>query len=423
MRISLVFLLGMCVGAALAWGWTLREQAAPETVSSADMAQSVEQLAAALVEATSFVEQHAWYGTEQEQAEAYHHLLSSLMNGLESYGLSDPDFPFFHELNTRNKVGMDNSDQRYLIARLRGDAAYRVWGNRGTSRRMDITLYEEDDLSASIASIMTEQLETDENGDFELFIGGEPRSVNWLPSHIGPGRLLIRQQHSDWETESPGRIHIDRIDSARPVYPQLRPLDVTQRVDAVTDYFASSVRRWPEMGRTRIAALFPVNTLSGPRDVGGEGGLSGRIMVGGHYKLAADEALIITTRPTGASYQGIQLGSHWWQSLDYANRQTSLTTDQAHLSSDGAYHFIVSEQDPGYSNWLDTSGLPRGLVLLRFDGLPQPELSEGQIPSARVVPMSEVVRFLPGDEPLVTPEQRRAVIAGRRQHVQRRFGY
>ena len=52
----------------------------------------------------------------------------------------------------------------------------------------------------------------------------------------------------------------------------------------------------------------------------------------GHYDLADDQAMIVTVPAAGhrvAPYQGIQLGSMWYISLDYINHQTSLTADQA----------------------------------------------------------------------------------------------
>ena len=54
--------------------------------------------------------------------------------------------------------------------------------------------------------------------------------------------------------------------------------------------------------------------------------------------------------------------------MDYANRQTSLTTDQAKLSSDGAYHFVIAARDPGYPNWLDTASHRTGTIGVRWVG-------------------------------------------------------
>lgn len=422
-RILSGFLAGAAVGAALMWLTTLRQAPTPPTPQSQSLEASLDALAASIVDAGAFARSHVWFGSEREQVEAYHHILRLLVNGLEGNALSDPDFPFFHEINTRTKAGMDNSDQRYQIARLDGDATYRIWGTRGTSRRLDFTLYGEDEMSPSISSVITEDLEVDAEGRFELFVGGETRPGNWLESRPGPVRLLVRQIHADWPAEVPGDIHIDRIDPARPPYPSLEASTLSARIDATTRYLATAVRRWPELGRSRIAAFVPANSLTPPRDTGTEGGLSGRLMVGGHWDLADDEALIVTTWPSSAKYQGLQLGNHWWQSLDYANRQTSLTTDQARLSSDGAYHFVISARDPGVANWLDTEELPRGIIMLRYDGMPVAELPDGEHPTAEVVPFDEVTNHLPADEPRLDAAARANQIAARREHVQRRYRY
>ena len=35
----------------------------------------------------------------------------------------------------------DNPDQRYWTSRVRGGATYRIWGNVGTARRVDVQIY------------------------------------------------------------------------------------------------------------------------------------------------------------------------------------------------------------------------------------------------------------------------------------------
>jgi hypothetical protein len=417
------FVAGALVAWAVSFGVGLRSAEVEPPPADLALDQSLGALADAIREGGDFVRSHLWYGSELEQAEAHRHVVRVLIGALEGKALMDPDFPFFRVIDTRSKAGMDNSDQRYLVAMLRGEGTYRVWGTRGSSRRLDLTLYGEDDLAPSIATLETDALEVDPDGRFEVTIGGPEQPANWIPSRPGPVRLLVRQIHSDWGQEQPGELHIDRIDSERPAVPMLTREVMAERIRSATDQFAKSVRRWPEMSRTRFHALLPVNELTAPRDVGGEGGLSGRLMVAGHFQLADDEALWITTWPSSAAYQGIQLGHHWWESLDYANRQTSLTADQARLSSDGAYHFVVSARDPGTPNWLDTEGFERGIVMLRYDGMPVPELPEAEHPVARVVPLRAIAEALPEGEPRIEPGERAAAIAERRRHVQRRFGY
>jgi hypothetical protein len=99
-----------------------------------------------------------------------------------------------------------------------------------------------------------------------------------------------------------------------------------------------------------------------------------------------------------------------------------LTADQAHLSSDGSYYFVVCAQDPGVPNWLDTVGRRRGVILLRYDGTTERTFDPARYPTATKVRISDLRAALPNDTPVVTDAQRRDEIARRRRHVQVRFG-
>jgi hypothetical protein len=145
-------------------------------------------------------------------------------------------------------------------------------------------------------------------------------------------------------------------------------------------------------------------------------------MTEGHFDLADDEALIVTTWPTSANYQGIQLTDRWFSSLEYANRQSSLTADQAYRTADGAFHFVISAKDPGVQNWLDTDGLRQGVILLRYDGMKEAEFAKDKWPTTLKVKLSELRKYLPADTPVFAADQRSAEIAERRRHVQQRFG-
>jgi len=236
-------------------------------------------------------------------------------------------------------------------------------------------------------------------------------------------RLLVRQVHSDWGDELPGEVHVDRIDENRPAYPELDREEMAARLVEAANLLALNVRRWPEFSRTRIESLTPANALTSPRKVGHTGGLTGRLMVAGHFDLAPDEALLIKAWPTEATYQGIQLGHHWWESLDYANRQSSLTAEQAKPSSDGAFYFVISERDPGVANWLDTEGFHRGVIMMRFDGIPGEVIDEEKEPTAILVNLDELAEHLPEGEAEISAKQREEQVALRRRHVQRRFGF
>ena len=55
----------------------------------------------------------------------------------------------------------------------------------------------------------------------------------------------------------------------------------------------------------------------------------------GFWNLAADESLLIETPEPKGDYWGFQLSNALWNTLDFANRQTSLNRTQAHVDDDG----------------------------------------------------------------------------------------
>lgn len=97
--------------------------------------------------------------------------------------------------------------------------------------------------------------------------------------------------------------------------------------------------------------------------------------------------------------------------MDYANRLTTYNIAQAHRDADGIYRFVISAEDPGTFNWLDTTGLERGVVIVRFV-----RAVAAVSPTARVVELSAVAEELPATR-RCTPDERRDQISERRDGV------
>jgi hypothetical protein len=231
--------------------------------------------------------------------------------------------------------------------------------------------------------------------------------------------ILVRQIFSDWDKETPGEIHIDRVGYEGRLKPAPSEAAMAGRLRKAAETLRTHVRVWPTMVEKRYLNR-PPNIMGAPFDPGSLGGVPGRWMASANFDLAPDEALVIRTWPASGNYQAIQLADLWFSSLEYANRQTSLTGDQAHRSKDGSYYFVVSRQDPGVPNWLDTMGRRRGVILLRYDGTNAP-IAKAQYPTATKVKLSGLSRYLPKDTPHVSPAEREAEIAARRRHVQVRL--
>ena len=71
----MIFSLGVVVGVASLAGFQLRKVVVEPVVASGQLEQSLDQLADAVHEAGVFVRGHAWFGSEEEQAEAYRHIV------------------------------------------------------------------------------------------------------------------------------------------------------------------------------------------------------------------------------------------------------------------------------------------------------------------------------------------------------------
>ena len=192
---------------------------------------------------------------------------------------------------------------------------------------------------------------------------------NYFPLGPGSAMLLVREVYSDWDAERRGTIGIHRADRAGCAPPRPDTDAMAKRYRVAGKILLSRLRTFlafPEWFYLKL----PVNTMTEPRLT--PGGLASQFSSAGHYDLGDDQAMIVTVPAAGravAPYQGIQLGSMWYVSLDYVNHQTSLTADQARTDPDGRLRFVISERDPGVANWLECTGHRRGYVQIRWQRL------------------------------------------------------
>jgi hypothetical protein len=380
----------------------------------------------ALAEATRSLRAHPSFADADHRVNGYRFVLAMLLARLEEDVIFDPDFPNLRSVDVRIREAGDNPDQRYWTSRLRGGETYRIWGNVGTARRVDVQVYAgvpaQPGGGRSASFLDFESIDVAPDGSFEVIASPERVDGNWIECPADATRLFVRQVFSDWDRELPGEVHLDRVGAEGEPRPVVTEDELAERLRSASANLTHRVALWPEMVRTRYL-IYTVNTLSPLYDPGSVGGVHGRWMAHGSYDLAPDEALVVRLWPAPGNYVGIQLTDLWFSSLEYANRQTSLSGDQTVTSDDGTSWYVVSAADPGVPNWLDTMGTRRGCILVRYDGT-QGVLPAGDgHPAAQVVPLRMLRDVLPATTPTTTPDQRRAVLAARRRHVQRRFGF
>jgi hypothetical protein len=401
--------------------------AAPAAGEAPDaLAAAIGRLSSALEDAVALVEAHPWAGSDQERAEGARRVLRQLVRGLVfELGSEDPTLPsFFRATDRFLKAGLDNPDNHYLWARIEPGAVYRVTGTRGTTADFVLQVYSAmpglPDWPGRYRTggmLDAKTLVTGPDGRFEVLLGGAERAVNWLPLEPDARVLMVRYTFSDWSEEEAGSIEIERVgERGRPSRPLTSP-NLVARIDQAAFFLLDGTRRYLEVTRG-IVARSPANTLP-QLYLSTDGGVRTQVSTAGHFELGPDEALIVTTRPSDAAYQGFQLGNLWFESLEYGDRLTSYTTAQARLSSDGVYRFVISARDPGVHNWLDTTGHHRGLMLLRWQGGGM--LTEDHQPEVEKVGLADVRGRFPADEPEMSAAERRAQLAARQQEILARF--
>lgn len=385
---------------------------------------ALDDFVAAIGETAAAVQSDPAYADARERAAGAIYWAQMLLSRIEADLIQEPDFPLFRVVDFRIREGADNPDQRYLFSPIRGEGMYRIWGRKHGERRVEVQVYSGLPWTPSggriVSALTDENLEVDEDGNFEIHLGGEPRTRNFLPSAPDADMVMVRQIHSDW-SEEVGEVHIDRVGFEGKLKPGLTEEEMAQRLTTASKRLREIVPLWPKFGRDRYARPEP-NTLTPPWDPSAGGGVIARWMSLGDFELEEGEALVLTTWPAPGNYQGVQLTDIWTSSLEYANRQTSLTGDQAQADLDGAYRFVISHADPGVANWLDTTGLRRGYILLRYDGTGGESIPPEHWPRLEKVRLDQIRDVLPAETPDFSEEERRRVIEKRRLHVQKRFG-
>jgi hypothetical protein len=381
-----------------------------------------------VLQAEKIIESAAHVRTDQDLAEGYDYLAGSIAASLRMAWAYERDFPYFvQSTGPYTKLGLDNPDTLYLHAYMRDNAEYVVTGQRGTTADLSFQVLNGDyspvDVPDSLTAFDDRRLQIGSDGAFELRFG-PPRPhapANYVPLGPGSAMLVVREVYSDWARERRGTLAIQRADKVGLAPPAPDAALLAKRYEVAGKLLLSRLRTFlafPEW----FYLSEPVNTLTMPRRT--PGGLATQFSSVGHFDLSPDQAMIVTVPAASkdvAPYQGIQLGSMWYISLDYINHQTSLTADQARADADGMLRFVISEHDPGVTNWLELTGRTRGYVQIRWQRLTR-DLTAADGPRAEVVPLRSLADHLPNyEQARITPAQYRDRIAARQAAVANRM--
>lgn len=417
--------------------------------------------------------------TDRNLAEGHRYLLGHLGRLIEWEMRSDPRFPeFFRFVDMLRKWTGENPDTKYLGAPIDAKGYYRVSGqvanhaewstsDRGIAGpkapRMVIFQTTTGSVGSTggleemaicknqtLASINSFDLQIEAGGKFELLVGPEQppdypgnfllskKKMNCRATGVESVRqaqvLSVREIFSDWENERSIDMEIVRLDAKGTSRPPIDSDFMSKRLEKIAEAVPNQIRFWQllqefpmEMRRDvnndgrRNMPVNDINPPAPPFTAGGVAG-AGQLYAGGIFELAEDEALLVkVTSPVEPHYMGFQLNNHWLEGPDQQNFVSSLNGHQLPVASDGSRYFVVSHRDPGIQGWVDTTGLPRGSIAMRF--IFRSVLPEEQLPTtkAQLVKNSALRSLLPADTAVVSSEQRQEEIAVRQSHIKRRW--
>jgi hypothetical protein len=321
--------------------------------------------------------------TPLDRAEGLRYLTRLLRNALyATLENSDPDRPRWQGLDLV-KIGADNPDNVYHSAPVRGTNGYRITGSRGTiayaSFGSKANRYAKDGTMASTGELRNDDLHVEPDGSVEIIASAErPADArNWLPLAVDSTMIVLRESYLDREKEAAGSWAIERLGEVGPAGPLTTEHLVRslQRTALGVHGTAATFQAWTELFMTRPNEL---------PDWGQEmfqraGGDPEIFYLHGYWSLAPGEAWVIQTEVPDAPYWNFQLGNWWMESMDWDKRIT-VNKHTATLDHDGRLTLVVAAEDPGWGNWIDTTGHTCGTALLRWVGT-----DHHPLPTCRVV--------------------------------------
>ncbi|MGO4443860.1 DUF1214 domain-containing protein [Mycobacterium sp. 2YAF39] len=336
----------------------------------------------------------------------------------------DTRYPAIHTFcNPTRKLGGDCADFLYQQAWIDGGSTYRIVGERGTARFFNITVQGPRSDGPGVlhepfgdvpeANLFGGQLVTAADGAFEIYVGGDRRDANWLPTTAGSRKLFIRQGFDTWD-ERPARMRIERVDMDAPK-PLPTPSSMIAAMDWAGGFVTGLMDDWPEFP-FRYGGVDADNPNCFPAAPATDSDAKrGRAATNMHWALPADEALIVEFDAHDGLWMFTNMGV-FFNSMDFLYRPVSYTPSRTAVDGDGKVRLVLAHDDPGYHNWIDTQGFERGNLTYRhmIEGEPA-ELH------TRVVKRADLAEALPADTATVTEAERIAQMWARFNGIRLRY--
>lgn len=365
-----------------------------------------------------------------ERADGFRYLASLIAGGYELEMEADPARPVLARMFTpiRSFVG-DGPDTLYHEAKLDPLRSYTFTMRRGDDIFFSIVVYasDEDGMRFMVSFLIDKDIEFEEDGDAQvatIHIGADrPEGAkNWLELRGDQPFVMTRQYFPERVIEvDRGRYRAAamRIGCTGEVPPPDRygeseleaglnriirfieeTVDAGLGVSAITGTSTISYEEDERSTPTRIGqdgALIvdeerrdvytadEMLEMIDPRVIANNLPGPGIGYAGVSYKLADDEAIVVSGKDVPCRYWSCQVFDHYLRAGDYRYHPVALNDRQTVFDDDGSFRIYASRNNPGVKNWICTEGRRRGQVVFRT------LLAETDLePEMRVIKISDI---------------------------------
>jgi len=329
--------------------------------------------------------------------------------------------------------GADSPDRVYRFIGVSPEHRYEIRGRRHpTHPSVDDLSFESIPAPGlygqPLVRLERDRIDIGNDGSFTVVADGSERDGERNHLYLPPETksIVVRDTLLDWAHQVPNQVEVRLIDG-----PELPERTRDDLAGAGVAIFGECVEMTLGLLRNCLRGL-PANELMAfQRPV--HWGMAGNLFALQRFELGAGEVLLLTLDPLSAEYLGIAACDPWATSIAYDSHTSSLNQVQAQPNEDGTYTFVLSPEDPGVFNWLDTGGLRTGSVVARWEGLAEsptedetgggetrsPEWAPGTklvpqaVRDAHVVRLDEVKEAIPAGQTRVATEERKRLLAAR----------
>ncbi|MEQ1808462.1 MAG: DUF1214 domain-containing protein [Terricaulis sp.] len=379
-------------------------------------------------EARALVLNSRWASDPTACAQAQYLIQMLQAFGFSVYMAPRQRYPHFYMqtifLPFESGFGAPCPDFHYRWTFIDGAKSYRIFGKLGTTRWLELQAqrgFWGDANQSMLGTWDFDSFKVDADGSFEIFASPKRHDGNWI--ELDPAApnitVMLREAWYDWENERGIDIHIECLDRDDDEPVAVSQVEVERRLKAIgfltkfsADFFLKLVDRMIDEGGGHN--MFWAENMAEMKNVGGNPRAVYPKML---FDFAEDEAIICESEIPNARFWSVQVADPFFQTVDYAYHQSSLNGGQIRLDTDGRARVVIAHADPGVPNWIDTVDNRVGVFQWRWyvsDRHP--------MPVAKKVKFSELRKHLPLETPVVTPAERREIIARRAKAVLRRFG-